>query len=49
MTIDAFVVRERRERYRLLLGDPKRRREGLDRFNHHTAGGAPVEPVRARS
>jgi len=28
------VVRERRERYRFLLGDPKRRREGLDRLNH---------------
>ncbi len=30
----AFIIRERRERYLSMLGNPKRRRKILDRLNH---------------
>ena len=32
--IGAFIVPERRERYRLLLASPRQRRKVLDRLNH---------------
>jgi hypothetical protein len=32
--IEAFIAEERRERYRMLLANPRRRREILDRLNH---------------
>ncbi len=35
-TIAAFILKERQERYRFLLGNsnPRKRNEGLDRLNH---------------
>ena len=32
--VQAFVLRERRERYRALLSNPKKRSVFLDRLNH---------------
>ena len=33
--IEAFIVPERRERYKQMLANPKRRRDILDRLNHN--------------
>lgn len=33
--VEEFIQAERRDRYRLLLGSPKRRKEILDRLNHN--------------
>ena len=33
--VKAFIVKDKQERYLQLLGSPKRRRDILDRFNHH--------------
>jgi len=33
-TIDAFIVKEKRERYKFLLGNPKKRKAALDHLNH---------------
>ena len=33
-TISAFILKEKRPRYRLILDDPQRRASGLDRLNH---------------
>lgn len=33
-TIDAFIVKEKRERYKSLLGNPKKRNATLDHLNH---------------
>lgn len=33
--IDAFILKEKRDRYRMMLANPKKRRAFLDRLNHH--------------
>jgi hypothetical protein len=33
--VNAFIIPEKRSRFLQLLANPKRRREILDRFNHH--------------